>query len=37
VGNEGGVDGIGKWEASKDERERGLKERKERMVLEARR
>lgn len=29
--------GAGKWEASKEERERGLRERKEKMVLEARR
>jgi len=29
--------GAGKWEGSKEERERGLRERKEKMVLEARR
>jgi coupling of ubiquitin conjugation to ER degradation protein 1 len=33
----GVVNGVGKWEGSKDERERGLRERKEKMVLEARR
>ena len=32
-----GGQGQGKWEASKEERERGLMERKEKMVLEARR
>jgi len=32
-----GQQGAGKWEASKEEREKGLRERKEKMVLEARR
>jgi hypothetical protein len=36
-GDQAGGQGQGKWEASKEERERGLRERKEKMVLEARR
>jgi hypothetical protein len=36
-GDQAGGQGSGKWEASKEERERGLRERKEKMVLEARR
>jgi len=36
-GDQVGGQGQGKWEASKEERERGLRERKEKMVLEARR
>ena len=35
--DQAGGQGQGKWEASKEERERGLRERKEKMVLEARR
>ena len=35
--SEAGIDGRGKWEDTKEKRERELKERKERMILEARR
>jgi hypothetical protein len=37
TGQPGQGQGVGKWEGSKEERERGLRERKEKMVLEARR
>ena len=35
--SEAGMDGRGKWEDTKEKRERELRERKERMILEARR